>query len=232
MLVTHGMMSNNEKENYMQKSEDKINNMSKTEIKVIGITGEAGSGKTTITKEYARLKKGYYILTDDVAKEVMEPDEDCYKKIVAYFGKDILQIDNTINREKLAKIVFNNEQELKVLNSLVHNEVVTKVIDIIENIKSLNNINNCGNIYEVVLIESAILFQVQDLVNLCDEIWYVETTEEERKARLKRERNYSDERIEAMSISQESVRLTKDKCNRIIINDRDIEELNEFLLTL
>ena len=96
----------------------------------------------------------------------------------------------------------------------------------------MNNESNCGNIYDVVLIESAILFQVEDLVKLCDEVWYIDATQEDRRQRLKRDRNYSDERIEAMSISQESIRLTKDKCNKVIINDRDIEELNELLLTM
>lgn len=216
----------------MMLNKDNANQWSNTRLLIIGITGEAGSGKTTITKKYAALKKGYYILTDDVAKEIMEPGNECYNKVVDYFGRNILQNDGTINRSKLASIVFNNNNELAMLNSLVHGEVVTKVTDIIKNIKSLNNESNCGNIYDVVLIESAILFQVEDLVKLCDEVWYIEATQEDRRQRLKRDRNYSDERIEAMSISQESIRLTKDKCDKVIINDRDIEELNELLLTM
>jgi dephospho-CoA kinase len=201
-------------------------------LKIIGITGEAGAGKTTIVKKYAALHNGYYILTDDVAKAIMEPGMCCYDKVVEHFGNDILAEDKSINRSKLASIVFDNEDELKILNSLVHSEVVAKVTDIINNIKSLNNESNCGKIYKVVLIESAIIFQVEELVDLCDEIWYVEATKDDRKDRLKRERNYSDERIEAMSISQESVRLTKDKCDRVIINERDIDELNELLLNM
>lgn len=218
------MMLNNNNKNFIDNR--------KNSIRIIGITGEAGAGKTTITKLYASLKKGYYILTDDVAKEIMKPGNNCYDKVVEHFGMGILEQDESINRSKLASIVFRKKSELNVLNSLVHSEVVAKVTDIIKNIKSLNNESNCGNIYEVVLIESAILFQVEDLVKLCDEVWYIEATKEDRKDRLKRERNYSDERIEAMSISQESVRLTKDKCDRVIINDRDIHKLNELLLKM
>ena len=130
MWVTHGMMLNNENKSI-------TNNINS--LRIIGITGEAGAGKTTVTKKYASLKKGYYILTDDVAKKIMEPGNSCYDKVIDHFGKDILEKDKSINCSKLASIVFNSESELKVLNSLVHGEVAAKVTDIIKNIKSLNN---------------------------------------------------------------------------------------------
>ena len=202
-------------------------------LKIIGITGEAGSGKTTITKLYAKhYKEAYVILTDDVARELMNVGEPCYERVVEHFGKNILKEDMSIDRPKLASIVFNDENELKILNSIVHGEVVSKVRYIINNINCLNNENNCGNIYSVILLESAILFQVEELVNLCDEIWYVEARDIDRRERLKRERGYSEERIEAMSISQECIRRMKDRCDRVIINDRDIMELDNSLYSL
>ena len=228
MLVTLGMMLNKD-----------------DQLKIIGITGEAGSGKTTVTKLYAKSHNAYVILTDDVARELMEPGTECYKRVVQHFGEEILyssfgmkeleetDIEKTyvrpINRAILADIVFNDENELKVLNSIVHSEVVSKVKSIITDIKSLNNDNNYGNIYSVILLESAILFQVEDLVKLCDEIWYVEARDMDRRERLKMEREYTDERIEAMSISQECIRQNKDRCDKIIINDRDIAELDNLL---
>ena len=163
----------------------------------------------------------------------MEPGTECYRRVVEHFGKGILKKlpeDNIpIDRGILANIVFNDENELKVLNSIVHSEVVSKVKSIITDINSLNNGENYDNIYSVILLESAILFQVDDLVKLCDEIWYVEARDLDRRERLKRERDYSDERIEAMSISQECIRINKDRCDKIIINDRDIVELDNLL---
>ena len=202
-------------------------------MKVIGITGEAGSGKTTVTKLYAKSHNAYVILTDEVARELMESGTECYRRVVEHFGKGILKKlpeDNIpIDRGILANIVFNDENELKVLNSIVHSEVVSKVKSIITDINSLNNGENYDNIYSVILLESAILFQVDDLVKLCDEIWYVEARDLDRRERLKRERDYSDERIEAMRISQECIRINKDRCDKIIINDRDIVELDNLL---
>ena len=202
-------------------------------MKVIGITGEAGSGKTTVTKLYAKSHNADVILTDAVARELMEPGTECYRRVVEHFGKGILKKlpeDNIpIDRGILANIVFNDENELKVLNSIVHSEVVSKVKSIITDINSLNNGENYDNIYSVILLESAILFQVDDLVKLCDEIWYVEARDLDRRERLKRERDYSDERIEAMRISQECIRINKDRCDKIIINDRDIVELDNLL---
>ena len=202
-------------------------------MKVIGITGEAGSGKTTVTKLYAKSHNAYVILTDEVARELMEPGTECYRRVVEHFGKGILkklpEDHIPIDRGILANIVFNDENELKVLNSIVHSEVVSKVKSIITDINSLNNGENYDNIYSVILLESAILFQVDDLVKLCDEIWYVEARDLDRRERLKRERDYSDERIEAMRISQECIRINKDRCDKIIINDRDIVELDNLL---
>ena len=56
-------------------------------VKVIGITGEAGAGKTTVARMYADLHKAYVILTDDVAKELQLPGEACYNLIVCHLVK-------------------------------------------------------------------------------------------------------------------------------------------------
>ena len=118
MSVIHGMMLNNMDHIRSEcNDENKCNNQ--MSLRIIGITGEAGSGKTTITKAYAKLKNGYYILTDDVAREMMEPYMECYDKVVEHFGKDILNKDDTIDRAKLAQIVFNNTDELNILNNLL-----------------------------------------------------------------------------------------------------------------
>lgn len=85
--------------------------------KIIGLTGGIGSGKTTIAKYMESQGIPVYI-ADSVAKKVLEQPE-IKKKIAAHFGEDIFE-NGKINRQKLAKIVFNNPVNLKQLNGIVH----------------------------------------------------------------------------------------------------------------
>lgn len=85
--------------------------------KVIGLTGGIGSGKTTIAKYIQSLGIPVYI-ADDEAKKVLELPE-IVNAVKQIFGDEIFE-NETLNREKLAKIVFNNPQNLKKLNQIVH----------------------------------------------------------------------------------------------------------------
>lgn len=85
--------------------------------KIIGLTGGIGSGKTTIANYLASLAIPVYI-ADDAGKKVMQQQE-IIEAIQEKFGFDIVE-NNQLNRAKLAEIVFNNPDQLKVLNAIVH----------------------------------------------------------------------------------------------------------------
>ncbi|MBE5936269.1 MAG: dephospho-CoA kinase [Lachnospiraceae bacterium] len=194
-------------------------------LRIIGITGGVGTGKTTVANLYALMHNAYVIFTDLVAKDLQVKGNSCYNLIVEHFGNVILSEDYEINREKLAQIVFNDEEELNILNSIVHKEVIIKVKEIIE------EISHNGE-YNIILLESAILFQVDELRKLCTEIWYVDSLDTDRRKRLKRERDYSDERITSMINSQEGIHLIKDKCDKVITNNKDLEQLKDILANM
>ena len=85
--------------------------------KVIGLTGGIGSGKTMVANYIQSLGFPVYI-ADDEAKKIMD-SEKVIEDITDTFGSDILD-DNTINREKLSKIVFDNPNKLQKLNAIIH----------------------------------------------------------------------------------------------------------------
>ncbi|MBI5180382.1 MAG: dephospho-CoA kinase, partial [Nitrospirae bacterium] len=90
---------------------------------LIGLTGGIASGKSTASKIFKEL--GAYIIDADVlAREVVEPLMPAWKEIVRNFGKGVLNKDNSINRKKLAEIVFNNKKKRELLNSIVHPRVL------------------------------------------------------------------------------------------------------------
>jgi dephospho-CoA kinase len=85
--------------------------------KIIGLTGGIGSGKTTIAKYFKSFGIPVYI-ADDEARKIMQSSE-IINAIKNTFGEDIFE-NGILNREKLAKIVFNDPEKLKKLNSIVH----------------------------------------------------------------------------------------------------------------
>ena len=85
--------------------------------KIIGLTGGIGSGKTTVLNYFKSFGIPIYI-ADDEAREIMK-SADIIKAIQDSFGSSVFEND-ILNREKLAKIVFNNPERLEELNSIVH----------------------------------------------------------------------------------------------------------------
>jgi dephospho-CoA kinase len=85
----------------------------------VGLTGGIASGKSTVAKMFE--DKGAYLIDfDALAHFAEEPEQPAWKAIVEFFGTDILNEDETINREKLGEIVFTDQEKLLRLNSIVH----------------------------------------------------------------------------------------------------------------
>lgn len=114
----------------------------------IGITGNIGSGKTTVSRLFALLGVPVFH-SDDEAKNVMVTDAELIAGIKKHFGTEAYFADGALNRKHIGGIVFNNPDELKVLNSLVHPAVFRAFDHWVE--------ANAGAPY--VLKEAAILFE-------------------------------------------------------------------------
>lgn len=114
--------------------------------KIIGLTGGIGSGKTTIAR-YIESKGIPVYIADSEAKKVMEEPK-IIKALQTAFGTDIVT-NNSVNRTKLSKIVFNNPEKLKLLNSIIHPAVKEHFKDWLK----------VYHLYPLVLKEAAILFE-------------------------------------------------------------------------
>jgi len=92
---------------------------------IIGITGSLGTGKTTVANMFKEY--GLKILdADKIAKKLMQPNEVCFKPIIRYFKKDILD-KGKISNKKLSEIVFNNKKYLNELCRIIHPEVIKEI---------------------------------------------------------------------------------------------------------
>ena len=89
---------------------------------IVGLTGNVGSGKSTVSSFFKDL--GAYVIDwDELARKVTRPHSQAWKEIAYYFGKRILNDDLTIDRQKLADVVFSDKKKLAKLNQIVHPEV-------------------------------------------------------------------------------------------------------------
>ncbi len=88
-------------------------------IFLVGLTGSIASGKSTVARVLA--KKGAHIIDFDMlAREVVEPGRPAYEDIIAFFGRKVLQADETLDRKKLSGIVFNDSEKRKILEDFTH----------------------------------------------------------------------------------------------------------------
>ena len=147
--------------------------MKQNRPKVIVITGGIGTGKTTAVNIIKEL--GFTVLdSDKIVHEGYNIGSELYYKIINCFGGEILKENRAIDRQKLGKIVFNDEERLKELNEIVHGYVYDKLREGIE--KSLNS---------VVFLDIPLILETKDMHKPAyDEIWLIYVSEETQRKRL------------------------------------------------
>lgn len=185
-------------------------------MKVIGITGGIGAGKSMVLSLLKEHYCCYIIQADEVAKDTMKKHQKGFLEVVELFGEEVLAPDGEIDRAKLAAMIFANKNKRMVINSIIH-PLVKRII--LEKINELR----IAQTYDYVFVEAALLIEDHYQV-ICDELWYIYAEEEIRRKRLKESRGYSDDKITDVIASQLSEDEFKRACHRVIDNSGDISE--------
>ena len=186
-------------------------------MKVYGITGGAGKGKSEVIKMLQQNFGGCVIMSDEVARELMQKGNISYQLIVEYFGRDILMDDGEIDRKKLADHVFNNKEALEKLNSMTHPYVKDEIRKLIAEAEASGECR-------FVALESAILLEC-GYEDICDEFWYVYTKPEIRRQRMKETRNYSDEKVDSVMRNQQPDEVFFEQCSFVIKNNTTLSDV-------
>lgn len=157
----------------------------------IGLTGGIGSGKSTVAEIFSAL--GVAVIdTDEIAHSLLHPDGAAYEKVVEIFGEQVLTPDQTIDRRKLARIVFNSEDKKKLLESILHPLIWL----IVEQKISLINTSYC-------MIAVPLLIEGKHQHRF-DRILVVMTEPDQQIARVIKRDNRSEEEIKAIINNQTS----------------------------
>lgn len=102
-------------------------------MKVIGVTGSSGSGKSTVSKIIQKELNAKLIVADEIVKKMQEPGEEYFEKTIELLGSKYLNKDGKLNRKKVADLIFKDEEKRKKINELTKKYVVTEIISKIEN---------------------------------------------------------------------------------------------------
>lgn len=184
-------------------------------MKIIGVTGGVGAGKSTVLNYLEKRYGAKLILADLVGHEVMEPGHEAYEQVVKAFGQEIVSEDKTIDRKILGAIVFADEKKRMILNRIIHPAVRQEILRRLEAAELLH--------LSYAVVEAA-LFLEENYDAFCDETWYIYTDEKIRRQRLKESRGYSDERIDQIFRSQKTHEEFQKRCLFMIDNNGSEEE--------
>ncbi|MCF6181489.1 dephospho-CoA kinase [Lutibacter sp.] len=177
-------------------------------MKIIGLTGGIGSGKSTVLQFFKEIGAKTYI-ADIEAKKLMNSDEELKFQIIQLFGDKVYN-SGAVDRKYLANIVFNDTSKLEKLNKLVHPKVQQHFLNFVKKC-------NCG----IIIYESAILFE-SGSNKLCDYVITVYADYKTKMERLKLRDGSSEEEIRVRMQHQLNDNYKLAKAN-FIINNNNIE---------
>ncbi len=96
-------------------------------MKVVGIVGPTGSGKSTLARDLARQPGVARLDCDELAWETYRPGTPTHSALVAAFGRGILALAGTVDRQKLSEIALDSPEARRILERIVHPEVMAAV---------------------------------------------------------------------------------------------------------
>ena len=185
-------------------------------MRLIGVTGGVGAGKTEILQYVKQNFKCEVYLADQVAHKVQEPGQPCYEKLVEMMGKGVLKPDGTIDRAVMASRIFLERELLLKVNALIHPAVQKYLLDRVKEARENPQI-------ELFFIEAALLIET-GYKEIVDELWYIYADEEVRRRRLERSRGYAPLKITQIMDKQLSEEAFRSASDFIIDNSGSLED--------
>ncbi|MBR2528324.1 MAG: dephospho-CoA kinase [Blautia sp.] len=184
-------------------------------MKVIGVTGGVGAGKSTVL-DYMESRYGAVVIqADQIGHEVMEPGGSCFPEILALFGEKCLDDSGRIDRKWVGKWVFEDNRLLQRLNGIIHPAVQKEIL------QRLDRSREAGK--GLCLVEAALLLEAH-YESFCDEVWLVWADQETRVERLRQSRHYSREKALAIIRAQASDVFFRSHADYVIDNSDTVRQ--------
>ena len=178
----------------------------------VGLTGGIGAGKSTVADLFSQ-KGAVVIRSDELARQVIEPQTPGFQQVIDRFGKDFVNSEGYIDRAKLAQIVFQDDAALKDLENIIHPLVRSKTNEIIDQHTS-----------ETIIVNEIPLLLEKKMESLFDFLVIVISSEKNRLERLA-QRGLTTEQATARMSKQVSDDERKAAADFLIVNDGNLDQL-------
>ena len=186
-------------------------------MRVIGITGSSGSGKTTVCEIIKKLYNSEVLDADKVAKELSSDiNSNYYKEMVKLFGEECVLENKLLNRRKIAEIIYQDDIKRKSLNDLTFNYVVEKIKKDLSEIKDK----------ELVIIDAPLLYEA-GVDKICDKVIAIIADKNNKVRRICLRDGIDEVFAKKRLLIQNKDDFYIKKADYIIYNNKDIKELEE-----
>ncbi len=179
-------------------------------MKVIGITGGVGAGKSEVLTFLSKHYNCRVIMADRAAHQLEEPGGRCYEPLLALLGPDVLTLDGRIDRQKMAARIFGDSLILQQVNAIVHPAVKEYLLEQIAQERAAKK-------FAYLFIEAALLLE-EGYAEIVDDLWYIHAEAAIRRQRLKAARGYTDEKIDSILSKQLPEEAFYEQCRVVIEN--------------
>lgn len=177
-----------------------------TDVLVIGVTGGVGAGKSRILKILEEEYGAFLLSADQVAAELEEPGQEGYRLLVEQFGTGILGKDKNLDRKAFAEMIFKDPEVLGKVNDIIHPLTWQALRERLDAFRASVRENAPEGRHPVLAAVEAALFD-ENSRQICDTLWYIDASRENRIKRLMESRGY-----------------TLEKCRDIMKNQKQREE--------
>lgn len=192
-------------------------------MRIIGITGGIGSGKSTVS-QILRDLGAKIIDADKIAKEIVFKGGVVLKELIEFFGSQILDESGGLDRKKLGEIVFNNPEKLEVLNKITHKYIVERIFKDLEKAKKEGK-------WDIVVVDAPLPVK-HGFMDAVDEVWVVTADKETRIKRIMERNGLTYEEALSRISSQLKDSEYLEIADVVIPNDGSIEDLEKSVVKL
>ena len=186
---------------------------SEVKKRVIGLTGNSGSGKSSAAAYLGQLG-AHVIDVDRIAREQSDPGRPGWAAVKQAFGEGFFREDGSLDRHKLGEYVFSRPEELKRLNALLHPLVMEEVRE---------RMAAAGG---TVVLDCALLIDT-GLDSLADEVWVVAAGQDSKLGRIKARDGISHEHAQNRLASQLDEKELEKHADVVIENNGTLDELKK-----
>lgn len=192
-------------------------------MKIIGVTGGIGTGKSTVSSILKSLG-AKVIDADMISRQIVAKGKKAYVEILEAFGDEVIDENGDLNRKELANIVFNDRSKLEILNNITH-----PIIG--QEIKNTVTEDENDGFYDLLVVDAAIPFK-NGFLDVVDKVWVVTANKENRVQRIMERNGLTEAEALSRVNSQMSQMEYASLADVIIENDEGIIELEKKVVKL